>query len=113
MRFALQLDATVLTNDLIDLVYGQAEDDYTTALTITAYAHVLVIEGLLFGAAKEVDYVQNQTQEKAGQRFDHLWKLYPIWTAKLNDAVAANAPLGIQWGGLNKKPTRREEYPNE
>jgi len=113
MRFALQLDAAVLTNDLIDLVYGQAEEEYTTAAAITAQAHILIIEGLLFGSAKEVDYTQNQTQERASQRFDHLVKLYPIWKSKLDDALSEVYSGGVRWAGLNKKPTRREDYPSE
>ena len=113
MRFALQLDATTLDNDTIALVYGMAEEEYTTAAAITAQAHVLVIEALLFGSAKEVDYTQNQTQERASQRFDHLVKLLPIWKAKLQDAVDADLGGGVRWAGLNKKPTRQEAYPDE
>ena len=113
MRFALQLDAATLDNDTIDLVYGMAEEEYTTAATITAQAHILVIEALLFGSAKEVDYTQNQSQERASQRFDHLVKLLPIWKQKLQDAIDADLGGGPRWAGLNKKPTRQEAYPDE
>jgi hypothetical protein len=116
MRFALQLNTTTLDSDTIDLVFNQAEEDYgyTTAAQIKAQAHLLVIEALLFGSAKEVDYVQNQSQEKASQRFDHLYKLYPLWQQKLADAnSAATGPALPRAALTGKKPTRREEYPNE
>lgn len=113
MRFALQLDAASLTDDIIDMVFEQAEEDYSTAAAITAQAHILVIEALLFGAAKEVAYTQNSTSERADQRFDHLAKLHPLWQSKLKQALD-DAHVGgmMMWGNLNKKPTREEEYPD-
>lgn len=108
------LDAT--STDLPDLevddLYLRAEERYATnSAAVEAYVRILAIRRLQAGAAKRVDYTQNESQEKLSQVFAHLQRLRELYESDLDDAGAA-AGNRVQWGGLRVKPPRIEEYPD-
>lgn len=119
-RFRLDLgfgadDTTSLPNATIDALFVEAGESYTDAASILASTRVLYIGRLLIQAAAEVDYTQNNTQEKASQRYDHLRLELARWQKKLDDAIAvvdaAARPSAARFGRTTRRPARVREYP--
>ena len=109
LRADLDADEEALTDDEIDDVYARAEEQYgENTLAVEASARVVAIQQLVAGAAKRADYSQNESSERRSQVFDQLVKLRAIYEADLQAALDSAA----QWGGLRRKPTRIEEYPD-
>ena len=109
LRADLDADEDALSDAEIDDAFARAAELYgenTTA--ITASARIVAIQQLLAGAAKRADSVQNQSSERRSQVFDHLLRLRAIYEGDLRAALDSAA----QWGGLRRKPTRIEEYPD-
>ena len=109
LRADLDADEDVLTDAEIDDAYARAAEQYGDgSAAINAGARVIAIQQLLAGAAKRADSVQNQSSERHSQVFDHLLRLRAIYEADVRAALDSAA----QWGGLRRKPTRIEEYPD-
>ena len=109
LRADLDADEDALTDAEIDDVFARAGDQYgDNAAAVTAGARVVAIQQLLAGAAKRADSVQNQSSERHAQVFDHLLRLRAIY----EDDLRAVLESAAQWGGLRRKPTRIEEYPD-
>jgi hypothetical protein len=113
-RLRADLDASEddLTDAEIDDVFARASAQYTeNPAAVEAAARVMTIQQLLAGAAKRADYGQNASSEKRSQVFDHLMRLRAIYEADLQMALDGGQP-SVAWGGLRRKPTRVEEYPD-
>ena len=113
LRADLDADEDALSDAEIDDVFARAAEQYgdgslTSMAAVTAGARVVAIQQLLAGAAKRADCVQNQSSERHAQVFDHLLRLRAIYEADVRAALESAA----QWGGLRRKPTRIEEYPD-
>lgn len=109
LRADLDADEDVLTDAEIDDAFARATAHYgDNAAAITAGARVIAIQQLLAGAAKRADVTQNQSGERHAQVFDHLLRLRAIYEADVRAALDS----ATQWGGLRRKPTRIEEYPD-
>jgi hypothetical protein len=78
-------------------------------------ATVLVLEQLYAEAVTATDYTQNNTQEKASQRFDHYGKLLDKWNKALaqaeEEAAVAAAGGTVRSGRQVRKPARLKEFP--
>ena len=110
LRGDLGADDDALTDAEIDDAFARATDKYSgNDDAIDAWTRVLTIQQLLASAAKRADATQNQSSERHSQVFDHLMQLRAIYEADLLMALNSTA----QWGGLRKKPTRIEEYPDD
>ena len=58
----------------------EAAETYTAgSAAALAYARVLVLQTFLASAADEVDYVENESQEKASQKFAQWKSLLAYW----------------------------------
>ncbi len=109
LRADLGADDDALTDAEIDDAYARASDQYgDNTAAVEASARVLIIQQLIAGAAKRADYAQNQSSERRSQVFDHLLTLRAIYEDDLQTVLGTTA----QWGGLRRKPTRIEEYPD-
>ncbi len=109
LRADLDADEDALTDEEIDDIYTRADAQYEdNTSAVEAAARVVAIQQLLAGAAKRADYAQNESSERRSQVFDQLIKLRAVYEADLQAALDTAA----QWGGLRRKPTRIEEYPD-
>lgn len=109
LRGDLDADNDALTDAEIDDAFARAEARYgANAEAVEAAARVVTIQQLLAGAAKRTDSRQNASSERRSQVFEHLMRLRAVYEADLQTALSTVA----QWGGLRRKPTRVEEYPD-
>lgn len=104
-------DTTTLPDATIDALFVEAGETYTDAASIHAATRVIYIRRLLTQAANEVDYTQNNTTEKASQRYEHLKELLAEWQGKLDAAVSVTAGSAARFGRTGRKPARIKEYP--
>lgn len=104
-------DTTSLSNATIDALFVEVEESYTDSTSIIAATRVLAISRLMMQAASDVDYTQNNTQEKASQRYAHLAKELEKWQKKLDDAISATGNGAARFGKTLHKPQRIKEYP--
>lgn len=105
-------DTTSLSDVIAQDIIDEAGESYTDATSIHAGSRVIAIRRLRAQAASSVDYTQNNSQEKASQRFAHLGELLEEWQAKLDDAVAAASTTGTaRFGRPTRKPARLKEFP--
>lgn len=104
-------DDESLTSDDIDLIFDEAGETYTDAASIHAAARVIALDRLLMQAANEVDYTQNNSSEKASQRYTQLSRERAKWQARLNDAKRAAGGGAARFGRTTKRPARIREYP--
>lgn len=110
-RLRADLDASSddLTDAEIDDAFARAGAQYgDNSAAVEAAARVVAIQQLLAGAAKRADYGQNASSEKRSQVFDHLMRLRAIYEANVQAALGG----GVEFGGLRRKPSRIEEYPD-
>jgi hypothetical protein len=109
LRGDLDADASALTDAEIDDAFARAEAQYgDNGGAVEAAARVVAIRQLLAGAARRADATQNESSEKRSQVFEHLMRLRAMYEADVQAALGSNA----QWGGLRRKPSRIEEYPD-
>ncbi len=108
----LRADLGLAVDADVDDLFEEAEETYTAGTSL-AYklARLIGIDRLLIQAAKEVDYQQNESQEKASQRFAQLKSLRALWNDDLT-AAAAGAKASMRVMSLNRKPKRTLEYPD-
>src|SRR5690606_23593749 len=112
-RQRLRLDIGLAANDLASLDEGDAQDildeageSYTDAASIHAASRVIALRRLRAQAASAVDYQQNNSSEKASQRFAHLTALLNEWQGKLDEAVSGGRGSGVKSGRTTRKPAR-------
>lgn len=116
LRDDLSVTETALSDDAADILYLRADGVYpSNTAARDAHTRVLAIRQLLASAARQVDYTQGESSEKASQTFDHLKALLPIWEKAekqaVDDALGATTG-GAMFGGLRRKPTRQQEFPD-
>lgn len=105
-------DQVALSDAKAELIFDEVGESYTDATSIKAASRVLAIERLLMQATADVDYVQNNTQERASQRYAMLEKELLKWQAKLDDAVVATGSGAARFGRPKRLPARIKEHPN-
>lgn len=105
-------DTTSLPDATIDDIFDEAGESYTDASSLLAATRIITLRRLRAAAASAVDYTQNNSTEKASQRFAHLTTLLAEWQAKLDEAVAGARGSGVLSGRTTRKPARIKEYPN-
>lgn len=108
----LRADLGLAIDADVDDLFEEAEESYTAGSSL-AYksARLIGIDRLLIQAAKEVDYQQNESQEKASQRFAQLKALRALWVDDFTSA-ATGAKASMRVMNLNRKPKRTMEYPD-
>jgi hypothetical protein len=104
-------DTTSLSNATIDAIFVEAAETYTDAGSLVAATRVIAIRRLRAQASSAVDYVQNESSEKASQRFAHLGVLLEEWQDLLDEAVAGARTSSARFGRTTKRPARLKEYP--
>jgi len=104
-------DTTSLADATIDAIFSEVAESYTDAASLLAATRVIAIRRLRAQAASAVDYQQNNSSEKASQRFAHLGALLSEWQAALDSAVLANSGSSVRTGRTKRKPARIYEYP--
>ena len=115
LRDDLKVSITALTDSNAAKLFTRAELVYpTNTRARDAHARVLAIRGLIADAVKHVDYDEGEASVKASQTRVGLEKMLKYYQDEETAAVeeAANALGGARFGGLRKKPTRLEDYPN-
>lgn len=104
-------DTASLSDAAADAVFGEAAEEYTDVASIKAATRVIALTRLRVAAASSVDYDQNNSSEKASQRFAHLTTLLNEWQGKLDEAIADGRGSGVRSGRTTRKPARIKEYP--
>lgn len=104
-------DTTNLPDATIDDLFDEAGETYTDTASIKAATRVLAIRRLRVQAASQVDYQQNNSSEKASQRFAHLGALLTEWQGYLDEAIAGARTSAARFGRTTRRPARIREYP--
>lgn len=94
----------------IDQIFEEAAESYTSAASIHAYARVIAIRRLRMQAAAQVDYTQNNSTERASQRFAHLEKILAEWQAELDKSLTTRTGAVLS-GRTARSTVRIKEYP--
>lgn len=114
LRNDLQLpDDTVVADSVIQDWITRAKELHTISLVIFYKARLIGAETLLAAAVKDVDYVANESEEKANQRFIHLVALREMWIEEYNDAASiyeGGFPGAIM--NLKSKPSFQYDNPS-
>lgn len=95
-------DTTSLSDATADAIYAEADESYSDTSARNAYARVLALERLMAQAVTQVDYTQNETQEKSSQIFSHYEATLTRWQKKLEDAIRL-ASSGVVRLGQTKR----------
>jgi hypothetical protein len=104
-------DTTNLPDETIDDIFDEAGESYTDAASIKAATRVIALDRLLIQAASQVDYTQNNTTEKASQRYTHLSQERAKWQGRLDEAIGDARSSSARFGRTSHRPTRIKEYP--
>lgn len=102
-------DTTSLPDATIDAIFVEAGETYTGA-SLLASTRVIAIRRLRAQAASSVDYTQNNTSERASQRFAQLGALLTEWQGILDEAVAGTRSAA-RFGRTTRRPARIKEHP--
>lgn len=105
-------DTTSLSDVIAQDILDEAGESYSDAASIYAASRVIALRRLRAQSASSVDYTQNNSQEKASQRFAHLGVLLAEWQGKLDEAIVGARGSGVKSGRTTRKPARIKEYPN-
>jgi hypothetical protein len=104
-------DEDGLSDATIDALFVEVEETYTDSSSIIAATRVTYISRLMMQAAADVDYTQNNTQEKSSQRYAHLAKELAKWQARLDAAVEISNGSAARFGRTTRRPARIKEHP--
>lgn len=104
-------DITSLSNENVDAIFEEAGEDYTDTASIKAATRVIAIDRLLMQAASDVDYIQNNSSEKASQRYQHLSREREKWQKRLDEAIADARGSSARFGRTTRRPARIKEHP--
>jgi len=105
-------DIVSLSDALADAIFVEAGETWTDPTSVMYGTRVISIRRLLMQAVVEVDYQQNNTSEKASQRYDHLAKELLRWEDLLLGAENLAAESGsVRSGKPTQNPPRVKEYP--
>jgi hypothetical protein len=104
-------DTTSLSDATIDAIFVEAGETYTDATSLLAATRVIVLRRLRAQSASAVDYTQNNSTEKASQRFQQLGELLAEWQGKLDEAVVSSSSSAARFGRTARRPARIREYP--
>jgi len=103
-------DVLSLSDATIDAIFVEAGERFGDPASILISTRVITLRRMVMQAANEVDYTQNNTTEKASQRYDHLVRELRRWENLLEDAVSAEAGA-VRSGKAMQNPPRGKEYP--
>jgi hypothetical protein len=114
LRADLQLDTNAISDVAVDDLFDRAVEEYGADKTkaINAYVRYMACRQLMMQAAKRVDYRQNQTDVKASQSYAHLASMLKVYQTELQKAEEAIFGSAVRFGGIRRKPTRVEDYPD-
>jgi len=105
-------DGGGLSDAVIDGLYTDAAALWGTSTAIEAQVRLDVIDNLLMQAAKRVDYSQNESSEKMGQVFDHLYKAREKFQKAL-DLETSVASAAVMFGGLRRYNKHNIQVPDD
>jgi hypothetical protein len=116
-RQRLRMDVGFLADDVlslpdaaVDAIFVEAGERFSDPASIEISTRVITLRRMVMQAANEVDYTQNNTTEKASQRYDHLVRELRRWENLLGDAISAEAGA-VRSGKPMQNPPRVKEYP--
>lgn len=104
-------DTASLSDATIDAIFVEAGEKYEDPDSVLIATRVISLRRLVMQASNEVDYTQNNTTEKASQRYDHLTREYDRWFRLLRDAEELLAGGAVRSGKPTQNPPRIREYP--
>jgi predicted ATP-dependent protease len=105
-------DLVSLSDATIDAIFVEAGEIYTSPASVEIAARVISLRRLVMQAANEVDYTNNETSEKASQRYSQLTREYDRWFRLLKDAEEEISENGnVRSGKPKQNPPRVKEYP--
>lgn len=111
VRYDLDVDSSAMPDSEVDDLYVRAEAKYSTnSDAVECFVRVLAIGRLLAGSGKRADYTANQSSEKLSQIFSNLFRLRGVYMDELAKAEGGDL---INWGGLRRKPSHVEEFPDD
>lgn len=87
LRRDVGADEDALSNTSAAEIFAEAAELYTGTASRRCGTRVLALQGMLAIAAKETDYSQDTTQERASQLYDHLKDLLEHWQGELDKAL--------------------------
>lgn len=104
-------DTTNLPDATIDAIFVEAGESYSDSASLVAATRVIALRRLRVQAAASVDYTQNNSSERASQRFTHLGQLLAEWQGHLDTAVKTARGSSARFGRTTRRPARIKEYP--
>jgi len=105
-------DTASLSDNTIDAIFLEAGERFTDPASILISTRVISLRRMVMQAANEVDYTQNNSSEKASQRYDHLIRELRRWEGLLEDALSLASESGaVRSGKPQQIPPRIKEYP--
>ena len=93
-----------------DAIFARAAEDYSPS-AVDSGARVIAIQYLLGNASKLNDYIQNNSEEKASQVFNHLMKLLGYWEDKAAEDTKEDYGGGVLTGRTKRIPRRLKGFP--
>lgn len=116
LRRQLDADSSALSDAEIDLMWAEAEALYPAHVDnrplIFAAVRLQGWRELMVQASKQVDYKQNQSEEKASQRLKNMEAIEARFK-KSFDTLLADATLPpVKWGGISNIPNKWKDKPN-
>lgn len=106
-------NTTSLPDATVDAVWTEAGETYSAAGPLAAFARVIVFRRILAGVLPVNDYVQNQTEEKAGAMFGKAEKALAYWEKQTEIAASLASSGAARFGQVSQTPARIKEYPNQ
>jgi hypothetical protein len=106
-------DTESLTDEVADALFVEAGEMWSDTLSILAGTRVIQISRMMIQAAADVDYTQNNTTEKASQRYEHLKEELAKWQRRLDDVIVLGQGSSARFGRTTRKPARLKEYPSD
>lgn len=107
-------DTVAMSQAEADALYADALAWYPGSASPLASTAIIYFEGLLANTAKMYRYRQNQTENFAGDVFEHVKYLIEYWQKKLlaAEVILAGEDGSVRSGRTMQIPTRWKEYPD-
>lgn len=81
-------------------------------LLVFLRARLIAHGELMMAATSEVDYVANESEVKANQRFIHLRQMGEVWKQQLEEGELLNLS-SMRWAAMRTKPSHVKTYPKD
>lgn len=111
LDLGLNDDETVFTDTEVNNIFTRAGAKYTATDVIEAYTRVIGCVQLRNKTANQVDYKENDSDEKLSQIFKNLDRMKADFAQALKEAIKSSLP-SMRAMVPRRKPRRRIEFPD-